>query len=42
VTTIVRGKVVVEEGKLAGAIGYGSYFKRARSDYAVPKGASQG
>ena len=42
VTTIVRGKVVVEDGKLTGAIGHGSYVKRTRSDYAVPAGPSRG
>jgi dihydropyrimidinase len=38
VTTIVRGKVVVDDGRLVGAIGHGAYTKRARSDYAVPAG----
>jgi dihydropyrimidinase len=33
VTTIVRGTVVVDDGKLTGAMGHGAYCKRARSDY---------
>src|SRR5215470_3408470 len=40
VMTIVRGKVVVDHGKLTGALGHGDYQKRARSDYAVPASAS--
>ncbi len=39
VTTIVRGQIVVDRGELVGSIGHGAYFKRARSDYAVPAGA---
>jgi dihydropyrimidinase len=38
VTTIVRGKVVVDHGKLVGALGHGAYQKRKRSDYAAPAG----
>jgi dihydropyrimidinase len=38
VTTIVRGKVVSDHGKLVASLGHGAYFKRARSDYAVPAG----
>jgi dihydropyrimidinase len=33
VTTIVRGTVVVDDGKLTGALGHGAYTKRARSEY---------
>jgi dihydropyrimidinase len=41
VTTIVRGKVVVEDGKLTGAISHGAYLKRARSEYAASAGAGR-
>jgi hypothetical protein len=47
VATIVRGKVVVDHGKLAGALVlahvnlHGAYFKRVRSDHAVPANVSQ-
>jgi dihydropyrimidinase len=34
VTTIVRGEVVVDHGRLAGTLGHGVYLKRARSEYA--------
>jgi dihydropyrimidinase len=35
VTTIVRGKVVVDRGELTGALGHGAYCRRARSEYAA-------
>ena len=36
-TTIVRGKVVVRDGVLTGALSHGRHVARARSDYAKPK-----
>jgi dihydropyrimidinase len=36
VTTIVRGKIVVDSGELVGSLHHGAYIERARSDYAVP------
>ena len=36
-TTIVRGKVVVRDGVLTGALSHGQHVARARSDYAKPK-----
>jgi len=38
VTTILRGKVIVDNGTLTGAQGYGTYLPRALSDYAKPQG----
>jgi dihydropyrimidinase len=38
VTTIVRGHVVVDHGRLTGALGHGAHIKRKRSDYAAPAG----
>jgi dihydropyrimidinase len=38
VTTIVRGRVVVDDGELVGSLQHGSYLKRLRSEYAVPAG----
>jgi dihydropyrimidinase len=36
-TTIVRGKVVVRDGVLTGALSHGQHIARARSDYAKPR-----
>jgi len=36
VTTVVRGKIVVDCGELVGSLQHGAHIKRARSDYAVP------
>ena len=36
VMTIVRGKVVAEEGRILGAPGDGSFLKRGLSPYATP------
>jgi len=41
VTTIVRGKVVVDCGELVGSIRHGIHMTRVRSDYAVPAKARQ-
>jgi dihydropyrimidinase len=41
VTTIVRGKVVVDGGELVGSLQHGGHVTRARSDYAVPADARQ-
>lgn len=38
VTTIVRGKPVVRDGRLVGEIAHGTHVARARSDYARPTG----
>ncbi|KAB2847272.1 MAG: amidohydrolase family protein, partial [Hyphomicrobiaceae bacterium] len=38
VLTMVRGKVVVEDGKLVGRAGHGTYIERARSPFASPAG----
>ncbi len=38
VSTIVRGNVIVEDGKLVGVRGTGQHIARARSDYARPTG----
>jgi dihydropyrimidinase len=38
VSTIVRGRIVVEDGRLVGKPGSGAYIERARSPYAVPAG----
>jgi dihydropyrimidinase len=37
-TTIVRGTVVADKGKLAGKPGHGGHVARERSDYALPAG----
>jgi dihydropyrimidinase len=39
VTTIVRGRVVVDGGELVGLLQHGGHVTRARSDYAVPADA---
>jgi len=39
VTTIVRGKIVVDCGELVGSLQHGAHMGRARSDYAVPADA---
>src|SRR5215475_6549434 len=39
VTTVVRGKIVVDCGELVGSLQHGAHIKRARSDYAVPADA---
>jgi dihydropyrimidinase len=38
VTTIVRGRCVVRDGKLVGALSHGEHLARERSPYAVPAG----
>src|SRR5262249_12272861 len=38
VTTIVRGKIVVDCDTLVGSLQHGAYTGRSRSDYAVPSG----
>ncbi len=40
VTTIVRGKTVVRDGRLVGARTHGQHLTRARSDYAKPAGTT--
>ncbi|ADH91532.1 dihydropyrimidinase [Ancylobacter novellus DSM 506] len=40
VMTLLRGKVVAEEGKILGALGDGGFLKRALSPYAVPAGGA--
>jgi dihydropyrimidinase len=42
VMTILRGKVVAEEGKILGEKGDGRFLKRALSPYAKPAGAGAG
>jgi dihydropyrimidinase len=37
-TTIVRGRVVIDKGKLVGALGDGRHMARTRSAYATPAG----
>src|SRR5215207_97929 len=39
VSTMVRGKFVVRDGKLTGALGAGEYVSRAKSELAKPVGA---
>src|SRR5258706_13633352 len=39
VTTIVRGKVVVDRGELVGSLQHGGHVTRVRSDYAAPADA---
>ena len=39
VSTMVRGKFVVRDGKLVGAKGDGAYVSRAKSPLAAPSGA---
>jgi dihydropyrimidinase len=34
--TIAKGKTVVEEGRITGSPGDGSFLKRDKSPYAVP------
>jgi dihydropyrimidinase len=38
VSTMVRGKFVVRDGKLAGTLGAGEYVPRAKSELAKPRG----
>ena len=38
VMTILRGKVVAEDGRIVGVPGDGGFLKRARSPYAAPQG----
>jgi dihydropyrimidinase len=38
VSTMVRGKFVVRDGELAGALGAGEYVPRAKSELAKPVG----
>ena len=38
VSTMVRGKFVVRDGKLTGAKGDGAYVPREKSPYAAPSG----
>ena len=38
VSTMVRGKFVVRDGKLVGAKSSGAYVPRAKSPYAAPSG----
>jgi dihydropyrimidinase len=38
VSTMVRGKFVVRDGKLVGARTDGAYVSRAKSPYAAPSG----
>lgn len=40
VMTILRGRPVMEEGKILGAPGDGVFLKRAKSPYAVPRGGA--
>jgi dihydropyrimidinase len=40
VSTMVRGKFVVRDGKLVGTLGAGAYVPRTKSDYAKPRGAA--
>ena len=37
VSTMVRGKFVVRDGKLVGTLGAGDYVARAKSELAKPK-----
>ena len=37
-TTIVRGRVVVDKGKLVGALSHGEHIERGRSTHALPAG----
>jgi len=39
VMTVLRGQVVAEDGRVTAPAGAGQFLKRARSPYAVPKGA---
>jgi dihydropyrimidinase len=39
VSTMVRGKFVVRDGKLVGTVGAGEYVPRAKSELAKPRGA---
>ena len=39
VSTMLRGKFVVRDGKLAGKAGDGAYVAREKSQLAVPRGA---
>jgi len=40
VSTMLRGKFVVRDGKLAGKLGDGAYVPRDKSPFAAPRGAS--
>jgi dihydropyrimidinase len=40
VSTMVRGRFVVRDGKLVGTLGAGDYVPRAKSDLAKPRGAA--
>ncbi|CAA0107735.1 D-hydantoinase [Starkeya nomas] len=40
VMTLLRGKVVAEEGRILGAPGDGGFLRRERSPYALPAGAA--
>ena len=41
VSTLVRGKFVVRDGKLTGALGGGTYVPRAKSELAKPANAAK-